>query len=117
MFFVGVAINFSEVIIMKTNPIRYSSAVGEVWIMMTLKTRYCHNVFDKEVVRIFTNAMLIEAMARYEIRWQKIGFDNNHVHIIANLVNYGTIARFASIVNCIYESSLIYAIYYNQCFV
>ena len=70
---------------MKTNPIRYSSAVGEVWIMMTLKTRYCHNVFDKEVVRIFTNAMLIEAMARYEIRWQKIGFDNNHVHITLDL--------------------------------
>ena len=70
---------------MKTNPIRYSSAVGEVWIMMTLKTRYCHNVFDKKEIREFTDAMLSEALDFYEIRWRKKSFDNNHVHITLDM--------------------------------
>ena len=70
---------------MKTNPIRYSSAVGEVWIMMTLKTRYCHNVFDKHALREFTNAVLVQAMLLYGIRWQKIAFDCNHAYITPDM--------------------------------
>ena len=31
---------------MKTNPTRYSSAVGEVWVMATFKIKYCHKIFD-----------------------------------------------------------------------
>ena len=67
---------------MKQNPTRYSSAVGDVWIMMTLKVRYCHPVFDKAVIREFTDAVLTEALSYYEIRWEKKSFDSNHVHII-----------------------------------
>ncbi|HLC84369.1 MAG TPA: transposase [Candidatus Nanoarchaeia archaeon] len=70
---------------MKTNPTRYSSAVGEVWIMMTLKLRYCHNMFDNRAIREYTDAMLAEAMAFYQIRWKKKSFDNNHVHIILEM--------------------------------
>ena len=66
---------------MKTNPVRYSSAVGEVWIMMTLKVRYCHPVFDITAIREFTDGVLTEALDYYGIRWRKKGFDNNHVHI------------------------------------
>ncbi len=70
---------------MKFNPTRYSSAVGEVWIMMTLKVRYCHNVFDKTAIREYTNAVLEQARDYYEIRWQKISFDSNHVHITLDM--------------------------------
>ncbi|MFH1590339.1 MAG: transposase [archaeon] len=66
---------------MRMNPVRYSSAVGEVWIMMTLKVKYCHPVFDVVSVREFTNAVLVEALEFYGIRYRCIGFDNNHVHI------------------------------------
>jgi|SRR3989338_7599605 len=66
---------------MKTNPIRYSSAVGEVWIMMTFKTRYCHNVFDKKEIRDYANEVISEALDHYGIRWQKKSFDSNHVHV------------------------------------
>ena len=66
---------------MKLNPTRYSSALGEVWIMETLKVKYCHNVFDKQAIREFTHATLVEAMFYYGIRWRKISFDSNHVHI------------------------------------
>ena|SRR3989338_9787219 len=65
---------------MKTNPTRYSSAIGEVWIMMTLKTRYCHKVFDKKEIREYTDGVLTDALAYYGIRWKKKSFDSNHVH-------------------------------------
>lgn len=68
-------------ILMKFNPTRYSSAVGEVWMMMTIKTRYCHNVFDKKVIREYTDAVLSEALQKYNIQWRKKAFDSNHVHI------------------------------------
>ncbi len=70
---------------MKTNPTRYSSAVGDVWIMMTLKVKYCHNIFDKQAIREFTDAVLTEALDFYEIPWKKKGFDSNHVHITLNM--------------------------------
>src|SRR3989344_8124655 len=66
---------------MKTNPTRYSSAVGEVWIMLTLKVKYCHNIFDKRDIREYTDAVLTEALTKYQIQWRKKSFDSNHVHI------------------------------------
>ncbi|MFH1276440.1 MAG: transposase [Candidatus Woesearchaeota archaeon] len=66
---------------MKTNPTRFSSAVGEVWIMMTLKVKYCHNIFDKKAIREYTDAVLTEALTYYGIMWRKKSFDSNHVHI------------------------------------
>lgn len=70
---------------MKTNPTRYSSAVGEVWIMLTLKVKYCHNIFDKQVVREFTDAMLTQALLFYGVSWRKKSFDSNHVHILLDM--------------------------------
>jgi len=70
---------------MKTNPTRYSSAVGEVWVMMTMKVKYCHNVFDKQAIREYTDAVLTEALDYYQIQWRKKRFDSNHVHTILDL--------------------------------
>ncbi len=70
---------------MKTNPTRYSSAVGEVWVMMTLKVRYCHDVFDKQAIREYTDAVLSEALNYYQIQWRKKSFDSNHAHTILDL--------------------------------
>ena len=36
---------------MKFNPVRFSSAVGEIWVMATFKVKYCHKVFDTSVYR------------------------------------------------------------------
>jgi len=52
---------------MKLNQTRYSSAVGEVWIMLTLKVKYCHNIFDKRVIREYTDAVLTEALSHYGV--------------------------------------------------
>jgi REP element-mobilizing transposase RayT len=73
---------------MKNNPIRYSSAVGEVWVMATFKVKYCHKIFDILVVRQLTDALLNEAFQLYEIRCKKLAFDSDHVHIIFDLGLY-----------------------------
>ncbi len=35
----------------KENPVRYSSAVGEVWLQAMFKVKYCRNIFDIKEVR------------------------------------------------------------------
>jgi REP element-mobilizing transposase RayT len=73
---------------MKTNPIRYSSAVGEVWVMATFKVKYCHKIFDIQAVREVTHALFQQAFMHYEIRCDKISFDSDHVHMLIDLGLY-----------------------------
>jgi len=66
---------------MKQNPIRYSSAVGEVWVMATFKIKYCHKIFRFKSIRSVCSILLEKAMIHNGIRYKKIGFDDDHVHI------------------------------------
>ena len=61
---------------MKTNPVRYSSAVGEIIVMATFKIKYCHKLFDNQGIRELTDALFHEAFDRYKISCQKISFDS-----------------------------------------
>jgi len=70
---------------MKTNPTRYSSAVGEVWIMATFKVKYCHKLFDNKAVRQLVDALLNEAFQIYKIRCRKLAFDSDHSHMIIDM--------------------------------
>ena len=70
---------------MKSNPTRYSSAVGEVWVMATFKVKYCHKIFDILGVRELTDALLHQAFSLYQIRCRKLAFDSDHVHMIVDL--------------------------------
>ena len=72
----------------KTNPTRYSSAVGELWVHASFKIKYCHKIFDIYEVRNAAKALFIKACKRYQIVWKKIGFDDNHVHSILDIANY-----------------------------
>ena len=73
---------------MKTNPTRYSSAVGEVWVMATFKIKYCHKIFDILAVRLLCLALLNEALQLYKINCKKIAFDADHVHMIIDMGLY-----------------------------
>ena len=53
---------------MKTNPVRYSSAVGEVWVLATFKVKYCHNIFDFDAVRVYSLQLFEEALKKY-LNW------------------------------------------------
>ena len=76
---------------MKFKPTRYSSTVGEIWVMATFKTKYCHKVFDIKAVRQLCDALLYEAFALYKIRIRKLAFDSDHVHITLDLGLYSKI--------------------------
>ena len=76
---------------MKTNPTRYSSAVGEIWAMATFKIKFCHKIFDILAVRLLCEALLYEAFQLYKIRCRKLAFDSNHVHIILDLGLYSKV--------------------------
>ena len=72
----------------KENPTRYSSAVGEAWQHCMFKAKYCHNIFDDEIYREGMRVLLLEAAYAYEIPIVEIGFDNNHVHFLADICLY-----------------------------
>lgn len=73
---------------MKLNPTRYSSAVGEVWVMATFKIKYCHKIFDILAIRLLCLALLNEALQLYKINCKKIAFDSDHVHMIIDMGLY-----------------------------
>ena len=74
---------------MKLNPTRFSSAVGEVWVMATFKIKYCHKIFDIRAVRELTDALINEAYQIYGIRHRKLAFDSDHAHMIIDMGIYG----------------------------
>jgi putative transposase len=76
---------------MKINPTRYSSAVGEIWVMATFKIKYCHKIFDVQGYRELTEALLHQAFSKYKINCRKLAFDSDHVHIILDMGLYGKI--------------------------
>jgi len=76
------------VIIMQVKSIRYSSANGELLAMATFKVKYCHKVFDNEVVRQTTDSLFQEAFAYYNISCRKLAFDSDHVHMIIEMGLY-----------------------------
>jgi len=90
LFLINFTVSFSYngVILMKTNPTRYSSAVGEVWVMATFKVKYCNKIFDIKAVRELTEALFSEAFQFYKIRCQKISFDSDHVHMLIDMGIY-----------------------------
>ncbi|NOZ80224.1 MAG: hypothetical protein GXP63_01010 [DPANN group archaeon] len=72
----------------KENPVRRSSAVGEAWMHCQFKVKYCHDVFDDEVVREGLRLLLFEAAYDYEIPVGEVGFDSDHVHFMADIGMY-----------------------------
>ncbi len=76
---------------MKLKPTRYSSAVGEIWVMATFKVKYCHKIFDIQGYRELADALLHQAFVKYQINCRKLAFDSDHVHIILDMGLYSKI--------------------------
>ena len=72
----------------KENPVRFSSAVGEAWMHCEFKIKYCHKLFDDEIYREGIEVLLFEAAYEAEIPIGEIGFDDNHVHFMADIGMY-----------------------------
>ena len=74
--------------VLKLNPIRYSSMLEESWHHFSFKVKYAHKIFDIKRVRDECHRFLVEAFERNEIRYEDIGFDDNHVHGLMDIGNY-----------------------------
>ena len=72
----------------KENPTRYSSAVGDAWMHCEFKVKYCHKIFDDEIYREGLRTLLYEAAYRNEIPIGEPGFDDNHLHFMADIGLY-----------------------------
>jgi len=72
----------------KTNPVRYSSVVGEAWMHCMSKVKYSHKIFDDELYREGMRTLLLEAAYEYQIEISEIGFDDNHVHFLTDIGLY-----------------------------
>ncbi len=72
----------------KENPARFSSAVGEAWMHCEFKIKYCHKIFGDVVCREGLRTLLLEASYNYEIPVGEIGFDEDHLHFMADIGNY-----------------------------
>ena len=72
----------------KMNPVRFSSAVGEAWMHCEFKVKYCHKIFDDETYREGLRTLLLEAAYRNDIPVGEPGFDDNHLHFMADIGLY-----------------------------
>src|SRR3989344_5823282 len=72
----------------KTDTVRFTSAVGEAWMHCMFKIKYCHKIFDDEVYREAMHSLLLEAAFEYDIPVDELGFDDNHVHFLADIGLY-----------------------------
>jgi putative transposase len=75
----------------KLNPTRYSSAVGEIWVMATFKVKYCHEIFDNKGIREVCDSLFNQAFDYYKIDCQKLAFDSDHVHMILDMGLYSKV--------------------------
>ena len=72
----------------KEDPVRFSSAVGEAWMHCMFKVKYCHPIFDDEIYREATRTLLLESAYEHEIPIGELGFDDNHLHFMADIGLY-----------------------------
>ncbi len=59
--------------------------------MATFKIKYCHKIFDMQGVRELCDALIHEAFQLYKIRWRKVAFDSDHVHMTVDMGLYSKI--------------------------
>jgi putative transposase len=63
----------------------YAHGQIRIWIHVSLKTKYTHEVFDIREFREACQEMMIQIFQNYGIEYDKIGFDSNHFHTIIDL--------------------------------
>jgi putative transposase len=63
----------------------YAHGQIRIWIHVSLKTKYTHEVFDIREFREACQEMMIQIFQDYGIEYDTIGFDSNHFHTIIDL--------------------------------
>lgn len=67
---------------------KYAHGLKRIWVHMSFKVKYCHNIFVHQEVREACEHIMLEVAEHYNIAIQSIGFDANHLHFIPDLGKY-----------------------------
>ncbi len=70
---------------MNTDLVSYSHAQIRIWVHVSLKVKYCHEVFDIREFREACQEMMVQIFKEKNIEYDRIGFDSNHFHTILDI--------------------------------
>lgn len=73
---------------MNKDLVSYAHAQIRIWIHVSLKIKYCHEVFDIKEFRESCQEMMIQIFKEHNIEYDRIGFDSNHFHTILDLARW-----------------------------
>ena len=67
---------------------KYAHGLCSIYVHMSFKVKYCHEVFGNKKFREACQACFRETAEEYKINVFSMGFDLNHVHMILDLGKY-----------------------------
>ena len=73
---------------MNNDLVSYSHAQIRIWVHLSLKTKYAHNVFDDREFREACQKEMKMIFEQNKIECDRIGFDSNHFHVIIDLARW-----------------------------
>jgi putative transposase len=65
--------------------VSYSSSIGRLELHISFKVKYCHKVFNSDLVKNRCKQIFDEVASKNSIVIKEIGFDQDHVHLIVQL--------------------------------
>jgi REP element-mobilizing transposase RayT len=63
----------------------YSSSIGRAMFHISFKVKYSHKIFENKEVQKRCEEIFIEVAVTHKITITEIGFDKNHVHLVADI--------------------------------
>ena len=70
---------------MNSDLVSYNHAQIRIWVHISLKTKYAHDVFDIREFREACQKQMEDLFQMHKIECDRIGFDSNHFHTIIDL--------------------------------
>lgn len=67
---------------------KYKHGLSRIYAHMSYKIKYCHKVFDYKEFREACETCFKEIAKNYNIDISSIGFDSDHLHMVADLGKY-----------------------------
>ena len=73
---------------MNRDTVKYAHGLSRIWIHMSFKVKYCHEIFIYNEVREECSKIFFEIAETHSIKIKSLGFDKNHVHLVNDLGKY-----------------------------
>jgi len=70
---------------MEKDTVSYAHAQYRIWVHLSLKVKYTHEVFEIREFREACQNLMIEIFEKHKIEYDTIGFDSNHFHVILDM--------------------------------